>query len=66
MFWEAMLGEDNIAAVELKELNDRFKTYQLEGKLANIGDDISKQFIEDNSTFKKISYWRACKRRKKR
>jgi putative DNA primase/helicase len=51
---EAMLGEDNIAAVELKELNDRFKTYQLEGKLANIGDDISKQFIEDNSTFKKL------------
>lgn len=51
---EAMLGEENIAAVELKELNDRFKTYQLEGKLANIGDDISKQFIEDNSTFKKL------------
>lgn len=51
---EAMLGEDNIAAVELKELSDRFKTYQLDGKLANIGDDISKQFIEDNSTFKKL------------
>lgn len=51
---EAMLGEDNISSVDLKELNDRFKTYQLEGKLANIGDDISNQYIEDNSIFKKL------------
>lgn len=51
---EAMLGEENISAVELKELSDRFKTYQLEGKLANIGEDISKQFIDNNSIFKKL------------
>lgn len=51
---EAMLGEENIASLDLKELSDRFKTYQLEGKLANIGDDISNQYIDDNSIFKKL------------
>ncbi|MBM7869318.1 putative DNA primase/helicase [Clostridium pascui] len=49
-----LLGEDNIASVSLEELNHRFKTFQLEGKLANIGDDISNKYIEDNSTFKKL------------
>ena len=33
-----LLGKENIASVSLSELNDRFKTFQLEGKLANIGD----------------------------
>ncbi|MBE6068834.1 MAG: DNA primase [Clostridium lundense] len=51
---EVMLGEDNISSVSLDELNERFKTFQLEGKLANIGDDISNKYIEDNSTFKKL------------
>ena len=35
-------------------MNDRFKTFQLEGKLVNIGDDISNGYIDDNSTFKKL------------
>ncbi len=48
------LGEENISAVDLKELRDRFKTFQLEGKLANIGDDISNQRITDDSIFKKL------------
>lgn len=51
---ETMLGADNLSSVSLDELSERFKTYQLEGKLANIGDDISNQYIEDNSTFKKL------------
>lgn len=51
---EELLGEENISSVSLEELNHRFKTYQLEGKLANIGDDISNKYIEDNSTFKKL------------
>lgn len=51
---EALIGEENISSVSLEELNQRFKTYQLEGKLANIGDDISNKYIEDNSTFKKL------------
>lgn len=49
-----VLGEENISNVALNELNDRFKTYQVEGKLANIGDDISNEYIPDNSTFKKL------------
>ncbi|EPY2274531.1 DNA primase family protein [Clostridium sporogenes] len=49
-----LLGEENIASVSLEELNYRFKTFQLEGKLANVGDDISNKYIEDNSTFKKL------------
>ncbi|MGL5766437.1 MAG: phage/plasmid primase, P4 family [Sarcina sp.] len=49
-----LIGEDNISSVSLKELSDRFKTFQLDGKLANIGDDISNEYIPDNSTFKKL------------
>lgn len=49
-----LLGEENISSVSLKELSDRFKTFQLDGKLANIGDDISNEYIQDNSTFKKL------------
>lgn len=49
-----LLGEDNISSVSLKELSDRFKTFQLDGKLANIGDDISNEYVQDNSTFKKL------------
>lgn len=49
-----LIGKENISSVTLNELNDRFKTFQLEGKLANIGDDISNGYIEDNSTFKKL------------
>jgi len=51
---QAMLGEDNLSSVSLKDLGERFKTYQLEGKLANIGDDISNKYIDDNETFKKL------------
>ncbi|RDY27756.1 DNA primase [Romboutsia weinsteinii] len=49
-----LLGEENISAVSLKELSDRFKTFQLDGRLANIGDDISSEYIQDDSTFKKL------------
>lgn len=51
---QVLLGEENISSVALEELNQRFKTYQLEGKLANVGDDISNKYIDDNSTFKKL------------
>lgn len=51
---KVLIGKDNISSVDLKDLNDRFKTFQLEGKLVNIGDDISNEYIPDNSTFKKL------------
>lgn len=49
-----LLGEDNIASLDLKELGDRFKTAELFGKLANIGDDIGDEFIADASKFRKL------------
>lgn len=49
-----LLGEQNIAALDLKELGDRFKTAELFGKLANIGDDIADEFIANPAIFKKL------------
>ena len=52
---ETLLGRENIASLDLKELSERFKTAQLFGKLANIGDDIGDEFIPNPSIFKKLS-----------
>ena len=49
-----MLGKQNISSLDLKKLGDRFSTVMLFGRLANIGDDISDEFIMDASIFKKI------------
>lgn len=51
---ERMLGRENIASLDLKELGDRFKTAELFGKLANIGDDIDGDFIASPGMFKKL------------
>lgn len=50
-----MTGEENTSSLDLKELNQRFKTAELFGKLANIGDDISGEYIKDNAEFKKLT-----------
>lgn len=49
-----MLSEKNTSALDLKRLDDRFSTVMMYNKLANIGDDISDEFIVDTATFKKI------------
>ena len=49
-----MLGEDNITALDMRDIGDRFRTAELFGKLANLGDDISERFVEDVSNFKKV------------
>jgi len=49
-----ILGQENISALDLKELGERFKTAELFGKLANIGDDIGDEFIPNPSVFKKL------------
>lgn len=49
-----MLGKRNISSLDLKKLSDRFSTVMLFGKMANIGDDISDEFVVDSSMFKKI------------
>ncbi|MDD3020924.1 MAG: phage/plasmid primase, P4 family [Alphaproteobacteria bacterium] len=51
---KTMLGEYNIASLDLKELGDRFKTAEVAGKLANIGDDIGDEFIANASLFRKL------------
>lgn len=51
---KTMLGEDNIASLDLGELGDRFKTAELFGKLANIGDDIGDEFIPNAAVFRKL------------
>lgn len=51
-----LLGDRNVASLEVSELGDRFSTAMLYGRLANIGDDISDDFISGRqvSIFKKI------------
>lgn len=51
---QTLVGEKNIAGLDLKNLGDRFSTVTLFNKLVNIGDDISSEFIVDTSIFKKI------------
>jgi len=51
----ALLGEENIAALSLSDLSERFNTGMLNGKLANIGDDIPYTSIKDTSSFKKLA-----------
>lgn len=53
---KAILGDENISALDLKELGDRFSTSMMFGKLANIGDDIGDDFLQGAqvSIFKKI------------
>ncbi|HFJ9285021.1 TPA: phage/plasmid primase, P4 family [Bacillus toyonensis] len=50
-----LVGEENASSLDLNELDQRFKTAELFGKLANIGDDIGKGYIKESSVFKKLS-----------
>lgn len=58
-----MLGVDNVTALDLAEISERFSTSMLFGKLANIGDDIGDEFINASGTaqFKKIVTGNAIK-----
>ena len=49
-----LMTEKNISSLDLKKLGDRFSTVMMFGKLANIGDDISNEFVTDTAVFKKI------------
>ena len=51
-----ILGEANICSLDLGEMGDRFRTATLAGKLADIGDDISDDFLQGSQTsiFKKV------------
>lgn len=51
---KTLLGDGNASALDLSELGERFKTAELFGKLANIGDDIGDEFIANPAVFKKL------------
>lgn len=52
---KTLLGDRNTSALDLGELGDRFKTAEIFGKLANIGDDIGDDFIPNPAIFKKLT-----------
>lgn len=49
------LGQENVSNLKLHAISSRFSTWQLAYKLANIGDDISHEFISDTNTLKSIA-----------
>lgn len=49
-----LIGKQNRSVLDLKKLTDRFSPVMLFGKLANIGDDISDEFVADSADFKKV------------
>lgn len=51
-----LYGDDNVSMLDIAELDERFSVSQLVGKLVNIGDDISDDFLAGRtiSTLKKI------------
>lgn len=50
------LSEENVSTVELQDFaNDRFAAADLEGKLANVGADLSSEALENTGTFKELT-----------
>lgn len=45
----AVVGDENMAAMQPREIGQRFQAAQLVGKLANLGDDISNDYIDADS-----------------
>lgn len=52
----SILGEDNTSAMDASSIGERFQSTALMGKLANIGDDISNEFVSGSklSVVKKV------------
>lgn len=51
-----LLSENNVSHVDLKEIaGNRFGKAELYGKLANIADDCSSNYLEDTSVMKRIT-----------
>ncbi len=48
------MGDKNTKALDLRELAERFKTAELFGVLANIGDDIEDEFIPNSAMFRRL------------
>lgn len=50
-----MLGNENTSHIKMHELSERFNKWQTGYKLANIGDDISTEYLPDSNIIKSIS-----------
>lgn len=50
-----MLGNENTSHIKMHELSERFNKWQIGYKLANIGDDISTEYLPDSNIIKSIS-----------
>src|SRR5690606_4057724 len=50
-----LVGYENTASLDLKELDQRFKTVEIFGKLVNIGDDNDKAYLKSTSDLKKLA-----------
>jgi putative DNA primase/helicase len=51
---EVLLGQENVSNIAWQSLNERFKTAELFGKLANIFADLPTKNIDDNGVFKAL------------
>lgn len=49
-----LLGEENTSNLDLCDIGHQFRTAELDGKLANIGDDINDEWVSNTSIFKKV------------
>jgi len=52
---EILLGSENVSTLTWHALDDRFSTFQLFGKLANVFADLPMQALKDTGTFKAIT-----------
>lgn len=51
---QTLLGEDNISNLDLCDIGSQFRTAEINGKLANIGDDINDEWVSNVSILKKV------------
>jgi len=56
-----LLGKKNTCALDLFQINERFSIAEIFGKLANIGDDISDEYISNTGNIKKLITGEAVK-----
>lgn len=54
-FLNYCLGRDNVSNLSLHDLNEPFYVTAIQGKLANLGDDIGDSFVADSSVLKSIA-----------
>lgn len=54
-FLNYCLGRDNVSNLSLHDLSNPFYLTSIQGKLANLGDDIGDSFVADSSVLKSIA-----------